>query len=338
MAPSKIYLLVSLELSAILEGVFGSSHNIAFVSPALYSNSKTSWQKSQFIPLQSSLTTTQQLVQQKHPTGSTIYQAFSSDDLTELPPHTALAQVVANQYNIDLSSVEPSDREGNAKITAADVEFHAYKLSQPPTTPQALKLAYSYGLDLNILYEEYFDEEMEDGRPHYLTISDVELLKENLRSLRACTQTIRGQSNTPSGMRRKIEHMNELERRMEKNVGQLSEKAMRVVESVATMLQTVQSQVKLPIPRFVPGDSRIDSVQDFDEELANEIQAALASAGIDDEETLNLMSLLDVPLNGSKDKNITNGVNGSNQKETERLFEESTVEDISLPLFFADPK
>jgi hypothetical protein len=271
---------------------------------------------------------------------STVYQAANSDDEpTVLPPHTALAQVLANQYNIDLSTVEPRSKSRD-KVTAADVEFHAYKLSQPPCTPQALELAYSYGLDLNILYEEYIDDETEEDQTQYLKISDVELLKDNLRSLRASRQRIQGRSgaNIPADLRRKQKHLNELETRMEKNVVQLSEKAMQAVGTVAGILQTFQSSLPVPGDMFGLGDSKVDSVQDFDRELADEIQAALLSAGIDDEETMNLISLLDMPLNGSSGAKV-DGNNGFSQRDTGNNNDENKEAERDNPaFFFADPK
>ena len=82
-----------------------------------------------------------------------------------LPPHTALAKVLANQYGIDLNSVTPSAKGLNNKITAEDVEYHAWKLSQPPCTADALKIAYSLGIDLSDLYD---DEDRETVMYNYL--------------------------------------------------------------------------------------------------------------------------------------------------------------------------
>ena len=260
---------------------------------------------------------------------ATVCRSSNSDE--SIPrPHTALAQVLANQYSIDISSVEAKGK----KIMASDVEFHAYKVSQPPCTPHALKLAYSYGLDLNVLYDDHIDDELNDGQAHFLKMSDVELLKENLRSLRVSTQKFQGNAGgAPIDGRRKQQHLDELEKRMEKNVGQLSEKALQVAGSVASVIQTIQSQVKLPISGdiFGPGD-KVDSVQDFDQELANEIQAALMSAGVDDKETMNLMRILEMPLNGSENGEKINGVDKFN-KEKAAEMEKTT----SKAFYFADP-
>ena len=319
---------IFLALNAILLCGFASS----LKNKASFVFLLKSSQQSDFLSLQSTLLTVQHLAEQRRNRDSTIYQTFDSNDSTDLPPHTALAQVVANQYDIDLSSVEPKKGRGN-KITAADVEYHAYKISQPPCTPQALELAYSYGLDLNPLYDGYDDKD-ENEEPHYLRISDVELLKDNLRSFRVSYQKIRGDDVVPGDVRRKQQHMNELEKRMEKNIVQLSEKALQAVASVGSALQSVQSQVQLTLPTdiFRSGYSKIDSVQDFDRELADEIQAALMSAGVDDEETTNLMNLLDIP----RDENAAGGVNTSNQTEMKNDVKE--VRKSSSNMFFADPK
>ena len=318
---------VFLALNAILLHCFASSSK----NKALFVFSFKSSQQSDVLSLQFALLMKQHLSEQQRHRDSTIYQTFDSNDCTDLPPHTALAQVVANQYNVDLSSIEPKTGRGT-KITAADVEYHAYKISQPPCTPQALELAYSYGLDLNPLYDGY-DDEIENGQPRYLRISDVELLKDNLRSLRASCQKIRG-AVMPGDVRRKQKHMNELEQRMEKNVGQLSEKALQAVASVGSALQSVQSQVQMSLPTdiFRSEYNKIDSVQDFDRELADEIQAALMSAGIDDEETTNLMNLLDIPRN----ENRADGVNATGQ--TEMINDLKDMEKSSSDMFFADPK
>ncbi|KAL7480325.1 hypothetical protein ACHAW6_006019 [Cyclotella cf. meneghiniana] len=340
-----------LQLNFLLQCVAASEKNMAtFVSP---SNGITSFgrttagiQKSrnvQFLTLSSQVSTRQLFVLQKQ---RILYRMLNSGDATELPPHTALARVLANQYNIDLSSIEPSKKVPNAQITAADVEFHAYKLSQPPCTPQALELAYSYGLDLTDLYDEFADnEEDESGEKYFLRISDVQLYKDNIRSLRASSQKVLGETddNLPADVKRRKRKLNRLEERMEKNVGQLSQRAMQAIGTVATIVQTVQSQVKLPDPvgMFMPGNKlngKVNSVQDFDQELANEIQAALLSAGIDDEETANLLSMLDMPLNGSTDRVESSHENSSVQSGCNGIEMESKHDKIPSVLFFADPK
>lgn len=313
---------LSLLLNAILEG---GNVLAAFVSqsPSPFT-----------LPLLSTThATTQQPVDYKIQRDSTMYQSVKPDD-SPMPPHTALAQVLANQYNIDLGSVQPLGKERWAKITAADVEFHAYKLSQPPSTPQALALAYSYGLDLNVLYEEWADEESpDDGKVNYLTISDVQLLKDNLRSLRASRQKVQSQGDLPAGVKRKQKHLKALDERMEQNVVQLSEKAMQAIGSVAGILQTFQSQVASPLAGAMFGmrdDKLFNSIEDVDEELAEEIQAALSSAGMCDEETANVLNLLDMSFNETK----ANGVNGSSKNGIESIKQESK----EPSLFFADPK
>lgn len=319
----------SVHLKLALNTIVLQSIATAFVSPC---------RKHEVLPLLSTLTP--QPIYWHTQRDSTMHQTLNSDDPTELPPHTALAQVLANQYEIDLKSVERRKRRD--KITAADVEFHAYKISQPPCTPQALELAYSYGLDLTILADAD-DGESEDGQINYLKISDVELLRDNMRSLRASRQKVQGKTNLAADVRRKEKHLNELEQRMEKNVGQLSEKAMQAVGSVAGAFERVKSQVKLPsVDLFgtAAANTKFDSVQDFDQELADEIQAALASAGIDDEEAIDFMSLLDMPMNGNRAELQVNGINGSSNSDiVEDTEEENKSARSSSPaLFFADPK
>lgn len=266
-----------------------------------------------------------QAIGSKNQRDSALYRELNSNESNEQPPHTALAQVLANQYNIDLSSVESMGKSQETKITAADVEFHRYKLSQPPCTPQALELAYSYGLDLNVLREDYADSnETENGQVNYIRISDVELLKDNLRSLLASRQRVKGEETLPADVRRKQQHLNELERRIEKNVGRLSDKALQAVGSVADILQNISSKVKIPLPGvqrdiFSTNDSKIDSIYDFDQDLADEIQAALASAGVDNQEAMNLVSLLAMPVNNVRTDTEANGSNDATSSCNDHL-------------------
>jgi len=244
---------------------------------------------------------------------------------TTLPPHTSLAQVIANQYNINIADVTPLDTEPNAKITAADVEYHLYKVSQPPCTPQALELAYSLGLDLNEMYEEYAEDEEDDK--YIMRISDVELYQQNLRSLRASSQRRkRSGDNAPMPLKKGTKKLNELEDRIDKRIERLSQNAKKVAGSVAGAVQKVQSQVKLSTakrPKKKLEKVEYSSVQDFDTDLADEIQAALMSAGLSGDE-LDEISALSSETEGAVEESIEE--NRDNQ------------DDLPPNLFFLDPK
>ncbi|KAL9183817.1 hypothetical protein ACHAXT_004673 [Thalassiosira profunda] len=194
------------------------------------------------------------------------------------PPHTALAQVIANQYNIDLASVPAS----GSKITADDVEYYAWKLSQPPCTTEALELAYSLGFDLTELYE---GEELQ--------LSDVELYQELYGSLRM-TSVINREAKRPG---KKSAKTSALDDHLERGIDKLSEKARGLAGAVTgSFVQQVKSQTqKLQssasetlVGVFADGNGRekpddITSVGDFDASLALEIQEALSFADLDDD-------------------------------------------------------
>ncbi|KAL7449788.1 hypothetical protein ACHAWC_001808 [Mediolabrus comicus] len=188
------------------------------------------------------------------------------------PPHTSLAQVMANQMNIDLSSVTPSKPGG--KITASDVEYHAWVISQPPSTPEALTRAYHLGLDLNMLYDD-------EDRTYVMQLSDVQLYEENARSLGVCSQKRKDISPDDSSTRQRMKKLSALDNRMEKSIEVLAKKAKQLTSNVADGIskkvkQTSDLQVVL---RNIDktSASQIISVQDFDADLANEIQEALMS-------------------------------------------------------------
>jgi hypothetical protein len=207
----------------------------------------------------------------------------------ELPPHTALAQVLANQHGIDLTSVSPSSEVPGAKITAEDVEYHAWKIAQPPCTPEALAMAYSMGLDLNGLYDD-------DEREYVMGTADIQLYVDNSLSLKMSTQVVKRGANlddysTESSTKR-VKKMRALDRRMEQNVGKLSDLAKTltggILQQVQLQMQNIQRNTSIENVAskgvFVDimgkkGADDIQSIEDFDVDLANEIQDALSSAG-----------------------------------------------------------
>lgn len=211
----------------------------------------------------------------------------------ELPPHTALAQVLANQYGIDIASVSPSSEEPGAKITAEDVEYHAWMIAQPPCTPEALKMAYSMGLDLNGIYDD-------DDREYVMGTSDIQLYVENSRSLKMSTQVVKKgvnlDDNDTESSKKRMRKMRALDKRMEQNVVKLSDKTMRltktltggIFQQIQVQMQNIQrltsSEKSMSEGVFVDmmgkkGADDIQSIEDFDVDLANEIQEALSTAG-----------------------------------------------------------
>mmetsp|Transcript_23918 Transcript_23918/g.48939 ORF Transcript_23918/g.48939 Transcript_23918/m.48939 type:complete len:406 (+) Transcript_23918:165-1382(+) len=158
------------------------------------------------------------------------------------PPHTGLAQVVANQYGIDISSVPYS----GSKITAADVEYYNFKLTQPPSTPEALQLAYKLGIDLNVVsmyvVPEYGNK-MKSNEPYILKVNDVEQYLDNLRSIRMIERRVANATGPSKSIKKK--KLDKLEERMEKNIGRLTQKAKKVMDTVAGGIveQIVSSQV-----------------------------------------------------------------------------------------------
>ena len=232
----------------------------------------------------------------------------------EIPPHTALAQVLANQYGIDLASVSPSK---DSKITAEDVEYHAWMIAQPPCTPEALRMAYSMGLDLNGLYDD------DDGE-YVMGTADVRLYVENSRSLRMSTQTTVKRGAIPDSDGKRTKKMRALDRRMEQNVAIILDKTQKLARSLTGgIIQQAQLQM-LNVQRssidnesVIGGgtvksmmgkntDNDIHSIGDFDVDLANAIQEALSTAG---------KSLSPRAGNGLHDKgaeNLTNMMTGKN--------------------------
>lgn len=191
------------------------------------------------------------------------------------PPHTGLAQVMANQLNIDLAYVTPSN--GN-KISASDVEYYAWKMSQPPSTPEALARAYQLGLDLNSLYDD-------EDKEYVMQLSDVQLYEENSRSLRVVSQRRRGAPtdvNTKTKLRMK--KLSVIDERMEKRMELLAKKLGSVADGIAKTVKLQTNDVNLALVKIEKKDEpEIKSVEDFDAALATEIQEALMSAGFVDE-------------------------------------------------------
>lgn len=193
-----------------------------------------------------------------------------------LPPHTALAKVLANQYGIDLNSVTPSAKGLNNKITAEDVEYHAWKLSQPPCTADALKLAHSIGIDLNDLYDD-------EDRETVMDMSDVQLFVEHSRSLQMSSQVVkRGSTNLDNdtqSSRKRMKKMSAIDKRMEAKMEKLSEKAMKVVSTVTGgIANQVQLQARGITDTNGIATKDIQTVEDFDIDLASEIKEALSIA------------------------------------------------------------
>jgi len=200
------------------------------------------------------------------------------------PPHTALAQVLANQYNINLASVSPSAKGPGSKITAEDVEFHAWKVSQPPCTEEALMLAHSLELDLNDLYDD-------EDREYVMQLSDVELFQENESSLKMVVQTRKGinDEDMTESSRKRMKKVKALDKRMEQNVGKLAQNFFAFAGTVTSgIMEQVQSETLKASEKLkeaglfmdIDGKSadEIKGVEDFDSILANEIQEALSCA------------------------------------------------------------
>ena len=187
------------------------------------------------------------------------------------PPHTSLAQVMANQLNIDLSCVTPSNPD-TKKITASDVEYHAWKMSQPPSSPEALARAHQLDLDLNILYDD-------EDREYVMQLSDVQLYEENSRSLRVVSQKRRGvPTNVNSKTSQRIKKLSALDERMEKRMEILAKKLGNVAGGIAKTVKLQTSDLALNIEK--KDEPEIKSVEDFDSALAIEIQEALMSADL----------------------------------------------------------
>jgi hypothetical protein len=199
-----------------------------------------------------------------------------SPKLDATPPHTNLAQVMANQLNIDLSFVTPSN-PGAKKITASDVEYHAWKMSQPPSTPEALARAHQLELDLNTLYDD-------EDREYVMQLSDVQLYEENIRSLRVVSQKRRGVvTNANSKTRQRMKKLSALDERMEKRMEFLVKKLGNVAGGIAKRVQTssdfnvILGDIKKKKKKKKDAPE-IKTVEDFDAALAIEIQEALLCA------------------------------------------------------------
>ena len=212
------------------------------------------------------------------------------DDVESVPPHTALSKVFANQFGIDITSVSPLSMEPGARITSEDVKYHAWTLSQPPCTSEALKLAYSIGLDLNGLYDD-------DTRTYVMSKNDVQLYIENARSLKMSSQVVKKETRRQQ-LSKKRKKMNALDKRVEQNVIQLADRTLRlatsltgeIVNQVHLQMQNIQRNtdnerskrdgviVNINMLSHDKSANDIQSIEDFDVDLANEIQDALDTA------------------------------------------------------------
>lgn len=213
------------------------------------------------------------------------------DDVESVPPHTALSKVLANQYGIDLTSVPPLSMEPGARITSEDVKYHAWTLAQPPCTSEALKLAYSIGLDLNGLYDD-------DTRTYVMSKDEVQLYIENSRSLKMSSQVVKKETRRQQ-LSKKRKKMNALDKRVEQNVVKLADRTMRlatsltgeIVNQVQLQMQNIQRNtdnersksggvlVNINMLSHDKSANDIQSIEDFDVDLANAIQDALDTAG-----------------------------------------------------------
>jgi len=213
------------------------------------------------------------------------------DDVESVPPHTALSKVLANQFGIDLTSVSPLSMEPGARITSEDVKYHAWTLSQPPCTSEALKLAYSIGLDLNGLYDD-------DTRTYVMSKNEVQLYIENSRSLKMSSQVVKKETRRQQ-LSKKRKKMNALDKRVEQNVVKLADRTLRLATSltgeifnqVHLQMQNIQRNtdnersksdgvlVNINMLSHDKSVNDIQSIEDFDVDLANEIQDALDTAG-----------------------------------------------------------
>jgi hypothetical protein len=213
------------------------------------------------------------------------------DDVESVPPHTALSKVFANQFGIDITSVCPLSMEPGARITSEDVKYHAWTLSQPPCTSEALKLAYSIGLDLNGLYDD-------DTRTYVMSKNEVQLYIENSRSLKMSSQVVKKETRRQQ-LSKKRKKMNALDKRVEQNVVKLADRTLRlatsltgeIVNQVHLQMQNIQRNtdnerskrdgviVNINMLSHDKSANDIQSIEDFDVDLANEIQDALDTAG-----------------------------------------------------------
>ena len=192
------------------------------------------------------------------------------------PPHTALAQVVANQRGVDLAAVaRASPRRGRGdRITAEEVEYYAWTVNMPPATTEAAELAYSVGLDLNDIYDD------EDGR-YVVQMDDVELFLEHASSLRMTSQTRKGTSDDPvaRSRRKRSRRMKQLDERMGRTWGTLSGTAARFTGEVLQQAQRTATaqwgEVAGLLEMKADADTRLRRLG-LDAELANEIQEALS--------------------------------------------------------------
>jgi len=210
-----------------------------------------------------------------------------------LPPHTALAQVLANQYSIDLTDIAtPLSTKGNSKITAEDVEYYAWKISQPPCTTEALELAYSLDMDLNEIYDD-------EDRETIMGIDDVQLFRDHSSSLKMSSQifvskngSVHKLDNDTQLSKKRMSKMGALDERLESKMNKLSQKATKAVDQIKesvtdSVIQQVQSITQVDINgQTTATQHEYNTVQDFDVDLASEIEAALSAVANISEETV----------------------------------------------------
>lgn len=225
------------------------------------------------------------LLQPRPPTTPPPQRLDTNNKPVLLPPHTALAQVLANQYGINLNDIVTSSSSIGSKITAEDVEYYAWKISQPPCTIEALELAYSLDMDLNEIYDD-------EDRETIVDIDDVQLFRDHSSSLKMSSQilvskkgSVHKLDNDTQLSKKRMSKMSALDERLEAKMNKLSQKATKVVDQITDgVIQQVQSVVRVDINGQTTATQHgYSSVQDFDADLACEIEAALSMANIHEE-------------------------------------------------------
>ena len=179
-----------------------------------------------------------------------------------IPPHTSLAQVVAYQLNIELKNLTPSQGK---KITASDVTYHAWKMSQPPSTQEALARAYQIGLDLNTMYDD-------EDEKYVMQLSDVQLFEDNSRSLGLVAQKRRGALSIDRKTKQRMKKMSALDERVQKRMEILTRKLGDVASGI---MKTVILDTNCSAKKHGPENIYVD---DFDASLAAEIQFITAKS------------------------------------------------------------
>ena len=229
------------------------------------------------------------LLQPRPPTTPPPQRLDTNNKPVLLPPHTALAQVLANQYGINLNDIVTSSSSKGSKITAEDVEYYAWKISQPPCTIEALELAYSLDMDLNEIYDD-------EDRETIVDIDDVQLFRDHSSSLKMSSQifvskkgSVHKLDNDTQLSKKRMSKMSALDERLEAKMNKLSKKATKVVDQIKDsvtdgVIQQVQSVARVNINgQTTTTQHEFNTVEDFDVDLACEIEAALSMANIHEE-------------------------------------------------------